>query len=137
LSSVSACRVSRVTGFSRDQQDRPGSAGSVGPRAALEARLAQYRARDLLDRRMRRVDERDAEAREERLGRTKLEADLVRARVAPRGAALEPDGGEPLRRDREAIQLLTVGCDRLRQLGGLEVVLVERIVRREDAVLEG
>src|SRR5690606_21941061 len=62
--------------------------------------------------------------------------DLLRARVAAGRPALEPDRAEPFRRDREAVELVPMVRERGRQVLRLEVIVVERIVRGEYAVLQ-
>src|SRR5262245_31627186 len=52
------------------------------PQAALDARHVQDPARDLLDRRLRRVELRDTVALENRVGRSDLVLHLLRRRVA-------------------------------------------------------
>src|SRR6185312_15222784 len=106
------------------------------PQTPLDSGVIDDATCDLLDRAFGRVDVWNSEAPEQRFRGAHLVLHLLRGGVAACGSALVADLAQPLRTDGEAVELRASGREPRRQLPALEVLVRQRIVRREDAVLQ-
>lgn len=81
------------------------------------------------------IDVRDVFPAEQVFHFPDLELALREARIAAVGLALVADGGEPVRVDGQAEQLVTMGTQGGGQLQTLHVLFGERVVGRADTEL--
>src|SRR5690606_8211742 len=132
------CRSSWRPGWPEAKADRCGLPAVADLlEAALDAHFHQDLGGNLLHREMRGVEERDVLALEQLLHLAHLELALGEAGVAAVGLALVADGGEPVRVDGQAEQLLLVHLEGVGQLQPFHVLFGQWVVGGADAVLHG
>src|ERR1700722_13283050 len=113
----------------------PRTSAMSGTQSSLDSGAIENSAGYFLDRDFGRIEHGNAVPLEQRLRRSDFEGDLLRRRIAAVGPALVANLLQPIRLDRQTEQFPRIGFESLRHLARLQIVVGQRVIRREYAIL--